>query len=249
MAELADRLGRARERDPRLPGRARRRGDAAARGAGRARRDRRATRPRPARRRPSSRPRRASTTSAWRSSRPGRRSRRSSRASRIRFAVAPSESRSTCTSLAGVLEEASAAIDAAYGDLRRALARRILGEERENEPASAHVAYVRRLSPLAGTYTKERAVPVCLATLTELGFDLAADERHPARPRRSPAEEPAGVRHRLRPPERRPPDHSRPGRPRRLPGVPARGRPRPALRRAATRSFRTRSGGSRATTR
>ena len=39
------------------------------------------------------------------------------------------------------------------------------------------------------------------------------------------------MRHRLRPPERRPPDHSRPGRPRRLPGVPARGRSRPALRR------------------
>ncbi len=79
--------------------------------------------------------------------------------------------------LAGVLEEASVAIDAAYGDLRQRWLDVILGEERENEPASAHVAYVRRLSPLAGTYTKERAVPVCLATLTELGFDLAADER------------------------------------------------------------------------
>jgi hypothetical protein len=79
--------------------------------------------------------------------------------------------------LAGVLEEASTTIDAAYGDLRERWLDRILGEERENEPASAHVAYMRRLSPLAGTYTKERSVPVCLATLTELGFDLAADER------------------------------------------------------------------------
>jgi hypothetical protein len=53
---------------------------------------------------------------------------------------------------------------------------RILGE-RDREPSSYHVAYVRRLSPLAETYTKERAVPVCLATLTHLGFDLAADTR------------------------------------------------------------------------
>ena len=33
------------------------------------------------------------------------------------------------------------------------------------------------MSPLAATYTKERSVPVCLSTLTELGFDLAADGR------------------------------------------------------------------------
>jgi hypothetical protein len=32
------------------------------------------------------------------------------------------------------------------------------------------------LSPLADTYTKERAVPVCLESLTRLGFDLAAEE-------------------------------------------------------------------------
>ena len=33
---------------------------------------------------------------------------------------------------------------------------------------------MRRLSPLEATYTKERATEVCLATLTDLGFDLAA---------------------------------------------------------------------------
>ena len=33
------------------------------------------------------------------------------------------------------------------------------------------------MSPLAGVYTKERAVPVCLETLTRIGFDLAADSR------------------------------------------------------------------------
>ena len=36
---------------------------------------------------------------------------------------------------------------------------------------------MRRLSPLAETYTKERAVPVCLATLAQLGFDLGSDTR------------------------------------------------------------------------
>jgi hypothetical protein len=49
---------------------------------------------------------------------------------------------------------------------------------------------MRRLSPLAGTYTRERAVPVCVATLARLGFDL---ERTPGirldledRPQKSP---------------------------------------------------------------
>jgi hypothetical protein len=34
---------------------------------------------------------------------------------------------------------------------------------------------MRRLSPLEATYAKDRATEVCLATLTDLGFDLAAD--------------------------------------------------------------------------
>ena len=38
------------------------------------------------------------------------------------------------------------------------------------------MGYVRRLSPLDATYTKERATDVCLATLDALGFDLAADK-------------------------------------------------------------------------
>jgi len=33
---------------------------------------------------------------------------------------------------------------------------------------------MRRLSPLESTYTKDKATEICLATLTELGFDLAA---------------------------------------------------------------------------
>ena len=72
---------------------------------------------------------------------------------------------------------------------------------------------------------------------------------HQARPRRPAAEVAARLRDRERPAERRPPDHARAGRPARLPGVPPRGRPRAALRRASTRRCRTRSAASRATTR
>jgi hypothetical protein len=64
----------------------------------------------------------------------------------------------------------------AWSKLRERWTDRILGEERESQPASHHVAYLRRMSPLASLYTKERAVPVCLESLTRLGFDLAADD-------------------------------------------------------------------------
>ena len=42
---------------------------------------------------------------------------------------------------------------------------RLLGPQRDETPASAHMAWIRRLSPLEATYTRERTVPVCLATL------------------------------------------------------------------------------------
>jgi hypothetical protein len=60
----------------------------------------------------------------------------------------------------------------AFLTLRERWFERLLGPEREQIPSSAHVAYMRRLSPLESTYTKERSVPVCLATLKELGFEL-----------------------------------------------------------------------------
>ena len=53
---------------------------------------------------------------------------------------------------------------------------RLLGSGREETPTHAHMAWVRRLSPLEATYTKERSVPVCLATLAALGFDLEAEQ-------------------------------------------------------------------------
>jgi hypothetical protein len=60
-------------------------------------------------------------------------------------------------------------------ELRETWFDRLLGPDREAQPSSAHVGYVRRLSPLDATYTKDRATEVCLETLSALGFDLAAD--------------------------------------------------------------------------
>ena len=51
----------------------------------------------------------------------------------------------------------------------------ILGEH-DAEPASYHVAYLRRMSPFAHLYPKDRCVPVCLDTLASLGFDLPANK-------------------------------------------------------------------------
>ena len=79
--------------------------------------------------------------------------------------------------LSRALDEAVARQTETFAPLRERWLDRILGEEREDEPSSYHVAYVRRLSPLADVYTKERSVPVCLETLTRLGFDLAAETR------------------------------------------------------------------------
>jgi hypothetical protein len=78
--------------------------------------------------------------------------------------------------LVAALRSAASEQGEAWTELRERWADRLLGEEREGEPSSYHVAYLRRLSPLASIYTKERAVPVCLDTLTRLGFDLGADD-------------------------------------------------------------------------
>jgi hypothetical protein len=79
--------------------------------------------------------------------------------------------------LAGALGEAAARQAGSWTRLRERWLERLLGPARDDEPASAHVAYLRRMTPLAGLYTKERSVPVCLETLERLGFDLAADSR------------------------------------------------------------------------
>ena len=77
--------------------------------------------------------------------------------------------------LEAVLRAASEQIETAFLELRETWFERLLGPERESQPSSAHMGYVRRLSPLDATYTKDRATDVCLETLSALGFDLAAD--------------------------------------------------------------------------
>jgi hypothetical protein len=75
-----------------------------------------------------------------------------------------------------VLVEASDEIEQTFFELRETWFERLLGPDREPQPSSAHMGYVRRLSPLDTTYTKDRATDVCLETLSALGFDLAADQ-------------------------------------------------------------------------
>jgi hypothetical protein len=89
-----------------------------------------------------------------------------------------------------VLAAASEATTEAWGRERAYWFERLLGPVRDETPSSAHVAYMRRLTPLEETYTKDRAVGVCLATLRHLGFEL---EREPNirldlddRPQKSP---------------------------------------------------------------
>jgi hypothetical protein len=77
--------------------------------------------------------------------------------------------------LESVLAAASDAVEGTFTAMRGRWFERLLGPDREEQPSSAHMGYVRRLSPLDSTYTKDRATDVCLATLSALGFDLAAD--------------------------------------------------------------------------
>src|SRR5438874_4024107 len=77
--------------------------------------------------------------------------------------------------LEAVLRATSEQIEATFLELRESWFERLLGPEREPQPSSAHMGYIRRLSPLDGTYTKDRATDVCLQTLSALGFDVAAD--------------------------------------------------------------------------
>ena len=79
--------------------------------------------------------------------------------------------------LAARLAKASDESAGDYAILRDRWFERLLGDKREATPSAFHVAYMRRLSPLESTYTKNRAVEVCMDTLTNLGFDLANETR------------------------------------------------------------------------
>src|SRR5919197_5728934 len=77
--------------------------------------------------------------------------------------------------LESVLLAASEEVETSYVAMRGRWFDRRLGAGRDELPSSAHMSYIRRLSPLASTYTRERATEVCLDTLAKLGFDLASD--------------------------------------------------------------------------
>jgi hypothetical protein len=76
--------------------------------------------------------------------------------------------------LSSVLSDASEQLTDSFIPLRDRWFDRLLGSERAEVPTSSHMSYMRRLSPLESTYSKDRATEVCLQTLKELGFDLAA---------------------------------------------------------------------------
>src|SRR3990170_8024246 len=70
------------------------------------------------------------------------------------------------------LEAAARASAEAYARMRERWFDTLLGPDRDDVPTSNHTSYLRRLSPLERTYTKERAVQVCVATLGALGLDI-----------------------------------------------------------------------------
>ena len=72
------------------------------------------------------------------------------------------------------LVAASEATTPAWDRLRETWFDRLLGPERDAQPSNAHVYYLRRVSPLESTYSKEKGVEVCLATTLALGFDMTA---------------------------------------------------------------------------
>jgi hypothetical protein len=76
--------------------------------------------------------------------------------------------------LEDVLRRASDLAAAEFERLRDRWFQRLLGSDRDEQPTSAHLRWLRRLSPLESTYPKDRSVEVCLETVRQLGFDMAA---------------------------------------------------------------------------
>jgi hypothetical protein len=76
--------------------------------------------------------------------------------------------------LSRALKQASDDSAESYGDLRATWFGRLLGDDHPEIPSSYHTSWMRRLSPLESTYTKDRATEICLKTLDALGFDLNA---------------------------------------------------------------------------
>ena len=78
--------------------------------------------------------------------------------------------------LSDSLQVAAREQDGIWGPMREEWLDRVLGQEHADEPASYHVSYLRRMSPFADLYPKDRCVPVCLETLASIGFDLPANK-------------------------------------------------------------------------
>ena len=76
--------------------------------------------------------------------------------------------------LESVLRRAADEVAEEYVLLRELWFDRLLGPEHAEVPTSAHVRWLRRLSPLESTYPKERSVEVCVETVRALGFELEA---------------------------------------------------------------------------
>src|SRR6185437_2513007 len=72
------------------------------------------------------------------------------------------------------LRQAVDAAAAEYDRLRERWFDRLLGPERAEVPLSAHVRWLRRLSPLESNYPRDRSVDICVETVRDLGFDLEA---------------------------------------------------------------------------
>ena len=128
----------------------------------------------------------ASTKSAARSSPTPRRSRRSFPASRARCARSEPRSRSS----SGRCRRAGHRASGDRGRVRVLRSRwfeRLLGPERDDVPASFHMPWIRRLSPLEATYSRSTR---CRSRRhpRALGLRIEAGARHQARPRRPAAE-------------------------------------------------------------
>jgi hypothetical protein len=76
--------------------------------------------------------------------------------------------------LEGVLRDVADAAASEFERLRERWFERLLGPERTELPTSAHLRWLRRLSPLESTYPKERSVEVWVETVRGLGFDIEA---------------------------------------------------------------------------
>ena len=103
---------------------------------------------------------------------------RALRRARRRRAQRGGEGRSRCASSQRALDARERRVDGRVRGAARALVRAAArpGARRTCRRRTTS-RYLRRLSPLESTYTKERATEVCLATLARLGFDLAATTR------------------------------------------------------------------------